>query len=102
MGMTDPRDALRAWFLGPRAENADLLERLTRAVLHARKTAHDLAQPLTTILARSQMLLARLDPQDPHRNAVSVICQESDRLAQIVTGFQQLRELARPQGRQES
>ena len=25
---TDPREALRAWFLGPRAENADLLERL--------------------------------------------------------------------------
>jgi len=25
---TDPRDALRAWFLGPRAENAELLERL--------------------------------------------------------------------------
>ena len=24
----DPRDALRAWFLGPRAENAELLERL--------------------------------------------------------------------------
>jgi tyrosine decarboxylase len=23
-----PRDALRAWFLGPRAENAELLERL--------------------------------------------------------------------------
>ncbi len=25
---TDPRDAMRAWFLGPRAENAELLERL--------------------------------------------------------------------------
>ena len=25
MGMTNPRDALRAWFLGPRAENADLV-----------------------------------------------------------------------------
>jgi len=25
---SDPRDALRAWFLGPRAENADLMERL--------------------------------------------------------------------------
>jgi glutamate/tyrosine decarboxylase-like PLP-dependent enzyme len=25
---TDPREALRAWFLGPRAENAELLERL--------------------------------------------------------------------------
>jgi hypothetical protein len=24
----DPREALPAWFLGPRAENADLLERL--------------------------------------------------------------------------
>jgi glutamate/tyrosine decarboxylase-like PLP-dependent enzyme len=33
MGMTDPRDALRAWFLGPRAENADLLERLVTEAL---------------------------------------------------------------------
>jgi hypothetical protein len=24
----DPKEALRAWFLGPRAENAELLERL--------------------------------------------------------------------------
>jgi glutamate/tyrosine decarboxylase-like PLP-dependent enzyme len=31
--MTDPRDALRAWFLGPRAENADLLERLVTEAL---------------------------------------------------------------------
>lgn len=31
--MTDPREALRAWFLGPRAENADLLERLVTEAL---------------------------------------------------------------------
>jgi glutamate/tyrosine decarboxylase-like PLP-dependent enzyme len=31
--MPDPRDALRAWFLGPRAENADLLERLVTEAL---------------------------------------------------------------------
>lgn len=31
--MPDPRDALRAWFLGPRAENAALLERLVTEAL---------------------------------------------------------------------
>ena len=31
--MPTPRDALRAWFLGPRAENADLLERLVTEAL---------------------------------------------------------------------
>lgn len=31
--MSAPRDALRAWFLGPRAENAELLERLVTEAL---------------------------------------------------------------------
>ena len=30
---SDPRDALKAWFLGPQAENAELLERLVVAAL---------------------------------------------------------------------
>jgi hypothetical protein len=32
-GKKAPREALRAWFLGPRAENADLFERLITEAL---------------------------------------------------------------------
>lgn len=69
-------------------------ERLQRAVTHARHTAHDLAQPLTTILARCQLLMTRIKPEDPHHRAVSIICQEADRLAGLIEGFQRLKEMA--------
>jgi len=70
------------------------IERLQRAVMHARRTAHDLAQPLTTVLARSQLLLRRLTPDDPNHRALTVLCTEADRLARTVESFQTLRELA--------
>ena len=47
--------------------------RLREAVLFARSTAHDLAQPLTTILARTQLLLRNLQPDDPSRRAVGIV-----------------------------
>lgn len=70
------------------------IERLRRAVLHARRTAHDLAQPLTTVLARSQLLLRKLSPDDPNHRALTILCTEADRLAKTVEAFQTLRELA--------
>jgi len=70
-------------------------ERLSRAVLFARQTAHDLAQPLTTILARAQLLRNRLKPEDPSYRAVSIICDEADRLARMVEEFQKLKEMSR-------
>ena len=70
------------------------IERLRRAVLHARRTAHDLAQPLTTVLARSQLLLRKLAPDDPNHRALSILCTEADRLAKMMEAFQTLRELA--------
>ncbi len=70
------------------------IERLRRAVMHARRTAHDMAQPLTTVLARSQLLLRRAAPGDPNHRALSILCTEADRLARTVEAFQTLRELA--------
>jgi len=70
------------------------IERLRSAVLHARRTAHDLAQPLTTVLARSQLLLRKLSPDDPNHRALSILCTEADRLAKTVEAFRTLRELA--------
>ncbi|MGH9870452.1 MAG: histidine kinase dimerization/phospho-acceptor domain-containing protein [Candidatus Polarisedimenticolia bacterium] len=74
------------------------LEQLRIAVTHARRTAHDLAQPLTTILARAQLLAGKLAPGDPSARAVGIICEESERLARLVEEFQKLRELTRRPG----
>lgn len=66
-------------------------DRLRKSVLFARHTAHELAQPLTTILARAQLLRSVLKPDDPHVRTVSIICDEADRLARMVEEFQHLK-----------
>lgn len=76
---------------------AEEIERLRGAVRHARRTAHELAQPLTTILARAQLLLAKVEADDPRHRMVSIINGEADRLAKLVLEFQKLREMVRPQ-----
>ncbi|HZI95310.1 MAG TPA: histidine kinase dimerization/phospho-acceptor domain-containing protein [Patescibacteria group bacterium] len=72
------------------------IDRLRKAVLFARQTAHELAQPLTTILARAQLLRNALKPDDPHSRAVGIICDEADRLAKMMEEFQKLKVIARP------
>jgi hypothetical protein len=70
------------------------LERLRAAVMHARRTAHDLAQPLTTIMARAQLLAGKLKPEDPHARPVGIICEESEKLANLIEQFQRLKAIA--------
>ena len=72
------------------------IQRLREAVGLARSTAHDLAQPLTTVLARAQLLMSNLTPDDPNRRAVGIICQEAARLADLIEKFQALKEMVRP------
>ena len=69
-------------------------DRLRRTVVFARQTAHDLAQPLTTILARAQLMRNSLKEGDPHLRSVSIICDEADRLAQMMEAFQKLKEMS--------
>ena len=70
------------------------VERLQQTVAFARTTAHDLAQPLTTILARAQLLMSSMKPEDPHYRAVSIICTEAGRLAEAAGEFSKLKEMA--------
>jgi len=77
-------------------EALDEVDRLRRAILLARHTAHELAQPLTTVLTRAQLLLGKTQEDDPHRRPIAIICQEADRLAQIVERFSQLKVMAGP------
>ncbi len=70
--------------------------RLQEALGYAREAAHELAQPLTTILARSQLLLTRCAPDSPQRPALEIISREAGRLADIIERFQRLKEMAGP------
>jgi signal transduction histidine kinase len=76
------------------AEVMEELERLRAAVMHARRTAHDLAQPLTTIMARAQILVGKLKPDDPHARPLGIICEESEKLASLIEQFQKLKSIA--------
>ena len=76
-------------------EALEEVQRLHDTVRFARSTAHDLAQPLTTILARTQLLMSRLPPEDAHYRPISIICQEAERMARIIEGFQSLKTMAR-------
>jgi len=78
------------------AEARAEIQRLREAVELARSTAHDLAQPLTTVLARAQLLMNNLPPGDPNRRAVGIICQEAERLAGLIEKFQALKVMVRP------
>ena len=70
------------------------IERLRETVAFARAKAHDLAQPLTTILARSQLLMNAIKPEDPHYRAISIICAETERLAGTAGEFNRIKEMA--------
>lgn len=80
-------------------EARDRIGRLDRAVMHARHTAHELAQPLTTILARTQLLMDKVKQDDPNYRAIRIICEEADRLARLIEDFQKLKEMVRPPSR---
>jgi len=76
----------------------DEVQKLRKAVGFARKTAHDLAQPVTIISARSQLLLGRVPADDPNRRAIEIIAQEADRLVRLMEEFQSLKEMAAQAG----
>jgi signal transduction histidine kinase len=86
------------WAVAARRLGQSLVEidRLRKTVLFARHTAHELAQPLTTILARAQLLRTKLKPEDPHLRAVDIICEEADRMARMMEEFQKLKVMSRP------
>jgi PAS domain S-box-containing protein len=67
-----------------------LTERQAVAVELAGVAAHELNQPLTSILGYAEMLRRRLPEDDPSRKAVTTICQEADRMASIVRKIGQI------------
>jgi PAS domain S-box-containing protein len=47
-------------------------------------TAHELNQPLTSVMGYSELLKKRMVPSDPHYRAVDTILREAERMAEIV------------------
>jgi len=73
------------------AEAMSEITRLRAAVVYARDTAHDLAQPLTTVLGRAQLLAMTAKAGEKHHKGVTIIAQEADRMATITERFTQLK-----------
>ena len=65
-------------------------ERQVVAVELAGATAHELNQPLTSILGYAEMLRRRIPEGDANRKPVDVIYRETDRMAQIVRRIGQI------------
>jgi PAS domain S-box-containing protein len=63
------------------------LERSRRQALIAElagAAAHEINQPLTSLLGYSELLESRIDPEDPNRRAFETILSEAQRIADIV------------------
>ncbi|MBI3449444.1 MAG: hypothetical protein HY049_11070 [Acidobacteria bacterium] len=60
------------------------LAQARRRLDEARRAAHDLTQPLTTILARAKLLLESVKEEDPSHRPIAIIARESERLSKSV------------------
>ena len=47
-------------------------------------TAHELNQPLTSIMGYAELMRKKLSPDDQHYRAVDTILREAERMAEIV------------------
>jgi PAS domain S-box-containing protein len=47
-------------------------------------TAHELNQPLTSVMGYSELLKKKMSPEDVHYRAVDIILREAERMAEIV------------------
>ncbi|MEW6262856.1 MAG: histidine kinase dimerization/phospho-acceptor domain-containing protein [Thermodesulfobacteriota bacterium] len=56
----------------------------------ARKLLHDINQPLTVIMARSELLLLRLPAEDPHRRAIDQIHEQTEKLSTLIEELRSL------------
>lgn len=82
---SDLRDRLRMEErLASAQEKLAISEKQVVAIELAGAAAHELNQPLTSVMGYAQMLLRRLEPDSPHLRAMETILAESERMAGIV------------------
>jgi len=65
-------------------EKLAISEKQAVAIELAGAAAHELNQPLTSIMGYAQMLLRRLEPDSPHQKSIDTILSEAERMAGIV------------------
>ena len=65
-------------------EKLELQERQSMVAELAGAAAHELNQPLTSILGYAQLIQRRLEAHDEHGRAVQAIASEAERMAEIV------------------
>jgi PAS domain S-box-containing protein len=82
---SDLRDRLRMEErLASAQERLAISEKQTVAIELAGAAAHELNQPLTSVMGYAQMLVRKLGPVDPHIRIVETILNEAERMAGIV------------------
>lgn len=54
----------------------------------ARKHCHDLNQPLTVIMARSELMLLKMSPDDPNHKNLEQIHDQALKVSQLVSSLQ--------------
>jgi PAS domain S-box-containing protein len=83
--ISDQRERLR---IEERLQEAQdkLLESEKQALIAelAGTTAHELNQPLTSVMGYSELLKKKMSPEDVHYRAIDIILREAERMAEIV------------------
>jgi PAS domain S-box-containing protein len=83
--VSDLRDQLRIEErLAQAQEKLIVSERQAVIAELAGTTAHELNQPLTSVMGYSELLKKRMVPSDPHYRAIDTILREAERMAEIV------------------
>ncbi len=65
-------------------EKLAISEKQVVAIELAGAAAHELNQPLTSVMGYAQIMLRKLEPDSPHLRALETILAESERMASIV------------------
>jgi signal transduction histidine kinase len=82
---SDLRDRIRMEErLASAQEKLEISQKQAVAVELAGAAAHELNQPLTSVMGYAQVLIRKLGPEDPHLPIARTILEESDRMAAIV------------------
>lgn len=59
-------------------------------ITQARKMCHEFNQPLTVLMARSELVLLKMAPEDPNRKAIAQIHEQADKLSSLVEDMRNL------------
>ncbi|MEO1481094.1 MAG: PAS domain S-box protein [Myxococcota bacterium] len=88
---TDLRERMRIEEkLSQAQRQLQVTERQAVAIELAGTAAHELNQPLTSILGYAEMMKSRISEEDRNRKPIEVICRETERMAGIVRKIGQL------------